>query len=60
MLKEKLFYFLITLFLGILYVYIESKPKHVIIKNPKLNSISNIKFMDDTEEDSEETCNLDN
>jgi hypothetical protein len=62
MLKEKLFYLLVTLFFGILFVYTMSKPKTVIVQNPKLKNISNVKFIDDDTEDDEidESCKIDN
>jgi hypothetical protein len=53
MLKERIYYFIISLFFGLLAVYIINIPPNVIIKHPDINKISNIVFVD---EDNDNLC----
>jgi len=54
MLKERIYYFIISLFFGLLVVYIINKPPIVIITHPDLNKISEVIFID---EDEDNLCN---
>jgi hypothetical protein len=47
MLKERLYYFIISLFFSLIIVYIMNKPPIVIVKHPDINQISNVIFIDD-------------
>ncbi len=53
MLKERLYYFIISLFFGLLAVYVVNKPPVVIVKHPNIDQISNIVFVD---EDADNLC----
>ena len=47
MLKERLYYFSISLFFGLLAVYIINIPPTIIVKHPNINQLSNIIFIDE-------------
>ena len=49
MLKERLYYFIISLFFGLLAVYLINTPPIVIVKHPNINQISNLVFIEDTD-----------
>ncbi len=53
MLKERLYYFIISLFFGLLAVYLINTPPAIIVKHPNINQISDIVFVD---EDIDNSC----
>ncbi len=53
MLKERLYYFIISLFFGLLAVYLINTPPVIIVKHPNINQISEIVFVD---EDTDNSC----
>jgi hypothetical protein len=46
MLKEKIFYFIIILFIGFLLIYLLNKPPTIVIKKPNIEKITSITFTD--------------
>jgi len=46
MLKERIFNFLIFIFLGIMIIYLLNKPPIVIIKHPTIDKLSNNSYLD--------------
>jgi hypothetical protein len=45
MLKERLFYFIISLFLGLLLIYWMNEPPKIIVKHPNINKLTNVTFI---------------
>ncbi len=45
MLKERLFYFIISLFFGLLIIYGINEPPTIIIKHPNINKLTNVTFV---------------
>ena len=46
MLKERIFNFLIFIFLGIIIIYLLNKPPIVIIKHQSIDKLSNVSYID--------------
>ena len=47
MLKERIFNFLICIFVGLLVVYLINKPPTIIIKYPNIDNLQNVTFVED-------------
>lgn len=53
MLKERIYYFISCLFIGLLVIYVMNKPPVVFITHPNINQISEVTFID---EDDDNMC----
>lgn len=53
MLKERIYYFISSLFIGLLVIYVMNKPPVVFITHPNINQISEVTFID---EDDDNMC----
>ena len=51
MLKERLYYFIVSLFFGLLAVYLINTPPVVIVRYPNIDQISNVIFIDESVND---------
>jgi hypothetical protein len=47
MLKERIYYFISSLFIGLLVIYVMNKPPIVFITHPNINQISEVTFIDE-------------
>lgn len=47
MLKERIYYFISSLFIGLLVIYVMNKPPVVFITHPNINQISEVTFIDE-------------
>jgi hypothetical protein len=45
MLKERLFNFLIIIFIGVLMVYLRNVPPTIILKHPTIDKLTNVTFI---------------
>ncbi len=46
MLKERVFNFLIIIFLGIMIIYLLNKPPTIIVKYPNIDKLTNVSYID--------------
>jgi len=47
MLKERIYYLISSLFIGLLVIYLINKPPIVFITHPNINQISEVTFIDE-------------
>lgn len=49
MLKERIYYFIIILYIGILGIYVINKPPIVFITHPNINNIAEVTFINEND-----------
>jgi len=47
MLKERIFYLIFSLFIGLLIIYLINKPPIVFVTHPNINKIQKVTILDD-------------